>query len=81
MNKSNLPADLLGERRPFLQDGMTIVVEFYDEEAERDPSQKVTCKVVETEPVVKGQTAAIALNQRSWTTVSRLWCHPLSHRT
>jgi elongation factor P len=54
-----LPADLLGERRPFLQDGMTIVVEFYDEEAlNATLPQKVTCKVVETEPVVKGQTAA-----------------------
>lgn len=54
-----LPADLLGERRPFLQDGMTIVVEFYDEEAlNATVPQKVTCQVVETEPVVKGQTAA-----------------------
>ena len=54
-----LPADLLGDRRPFLQDGMTIVVEFYDEEAlHATLPQKVTCKVVETEPVVKGQTAA-----------------------
>ncbi|MEP2640630.1 elongation factor P [Roseobacter sp.] len=54
-----LPAELLGERRPFLQDGMTLVVEFYDDEAlnARLP-QKVTCKIVETEPVVKGQTAA-----------------------
>ena len=52
-------ADLLGERRPFLQDGMTIVVEFYEEEAlNATLPQKVTCKVVETEPVVKGQTAA-----------------------
>ncbi|MGZ2258529.1 elongation factor P [Roseobacter sp. A03A-229] len=54
-----LPAELLGERRPFLQDGMTIVVEFYDDEAlNATLPQKVTCKVVETEPVVKGQTAA-----------------------
>jgi elongation factor P len=54
-----LPAELLGERRPFLQDGMTIVVEFYDEEAlNATLPQKVTCKVVETEPVIKGQTAA-----------------------
>lgn len=54
-----LPAELLGERRPFLQDGMTIVVEFHEEEAlnARLP-QKVVCKIVETEPVVKGQTAA-----------------------
>ncbi|APZ53841.1 elongation factor P [Salipiger abyssi] len=54
-----LPAEILGERRPFLQDGMTIVVEFYDAEAlNATLPQKVTCKVVETEPVVKGQTAA-----------------------
>ncbi|MFU1478091.1 elongation factor P [Roseovarius sp. C7] len=54
-----LPADLLGERRPFLQDGMTITVEFYDNEAlNATLPQKVVCKIVETEPVVKGQTAA-----------------------
>ena len=54
-----LPADLLGERRPFLQDGMTVVIEYYDTEALNVTlPQKVTCKVLETEPVVKGQTAA-----------------------
>ncbi|WP_353472759.1 elongation factor P [Salipiger sp. H15] len=54
-----LPADILGERRPFLQDGMTILVEFHEEEAlNATLPQKVTCKIVETEPVVKGQTAA-----------------------
>ncbi|SHH68587.1 elongation factor P [Cognatishimia maritima] len=52
-------SDLLGDRRPFLQDGMTIVVEFYESEAlNASVPQKVTCKIVETEPVVKGQTAA-----------------------
>ena len=52
-------ADLLGERRPFLQDGMTAVVEYYDSEALNvSLPQKVTCRIVETEPVVKGQTAA-----------------------
>jgi len=54
-----LPSDLLGGRRPFLQDGMTLAVEFYDDEAiNATLPQKVTCIVVETEPVVKGQTAA-----------------------
>jgi len=54
-----LPVEILGDRRPFLQDGMTIIVEFHEAEAlsARVP-QKVTCKIVETEPVVKGQTAA-----------------------
>ncbi|SUZ30670.1 Elongation factor P [Roseibaca ekhonensis] len=54
-----LDAELLGERRPFLQDGMTVTVEYYGEEAlNMSLPQKVVCKVVETEPVVKGQTAA-----------------------
>jgi elongation factor P len=54
-----LPAEILGDRRPFLQDGMTIVVEFHEAEAlNATLPQKVTCKIVETEPVVKGQTAA-----------------------
>ena len=54
-----LPADILGDRRPFLQDGITFVVEFHEEEAlNATLPQKVICKNVETEPVVKGQTAA-----------------------
>ena len=54
-----LSAELLGDRRPFLQDGMMIVVEYHEEEAlNASLPQKVTCKIVETEPVVKGQTAA-----------------------
>jgi len=54
-----LPAEILGERRPFLQDGMTITVEFYESEAlSASLPQKVTCTIAETEPVVKGQTAA-----------------------
>jgi elongation factor P len=54
-----LPADILGDRRPFLQDGMKAAVQYYGEEAlsMRLPD-KVTCEIVETEPVVKGQTAA-----------------------
>ena len=54
-----LPSDILGDRRPFLQDGMTIQIEYYEAEAlSATVPQKVTCTVVETEPVVKGQTAA-----------------------
>ena len=54
-----LPVDLLGERRPFLQDGMMVQIEYYETEAlNLTLPQKVTCQVVETEPVVKGQTAA-----------------------
>lgn len=54
-----LDAELLGDRRPFLQDGMKVTVEYYGEEALNIAlPQKVICKIVETEPVVKGQTAA-----------------------
>jgi len=54
-----LPADILGDRRPFLQDGMTIQIEYHEEEAlSCQLPEKVTCEIVETEPVVKGQTAA-----------------------
>jgi len=54
-----LPADILGDRRPFLQDGMTIQIEYHEAEAlSASLPQKVICTVVETEPAVKGQTAA-----------------------
>ena len=54
-----LPVDILGDRRPFLQDGMVVHIEYYGEEALNVTlPQKVVCKVAETEPVVKGQTAA-----------------------
>lgn len=54
-----LPADILGDRRPFLQDGMMVQIEYFGDEAlSAALPQKVTCTVVETEPVVKGQTAA-----------------------
>lgn len=53
-----IDAELLGERRPFLQDGMIATVEYYGEEAlSVQLPQKVVCKVIETEPVLKGQTA------------------------
>jgi translation elongation factor P len=54
-----LPADLLGDRRPFLQDGMTVTIEYFGDEALNvSIPPKVVCKVVETEPVLNGQTAA-----------------------
>ena len=54
-----LHSDFVGERAAFLQDGMMVVVEMHEDKAigVRLPDQ-VTLEVVETEPVVKGQTAA-----------------------
>lgn len=57
--QTEIPADILGDRRPFLQDGMMAKVEYHESEAlSVDLPEKVTCTVAETEPVVKGQTAA-----------------------
>ena len=57
--QTELDAELLGERRPFLQDGMTATVQYFGDEAlSVTTPQKVRCKVVDTEPVQKGQTAA-----------------------
>ena len=54
-----LDADILGDRRPFLQDGMMVQIEYYEEEAlSAKVPEKVTCAIAETEPAVKGQTAA-----------------------
>ncbi|SEA77980.1 elongation factor P [Rubrimonas cliftonensis] len=54
-----LPADILGDRRPFLQDGMTVTIEYHEAEAlSAALPEKVICEIAETEPVVKGQTAA-----------------------
>lgn len=57
--QTELPAEILGDRRQFLQDGMSLRVEYYEQEAlNATLPPKVTCKIAETEPVVKGQTAA-----------------------
>lgn len=57
--QTEIDADLLGDRRPFLQDGMTATVNYYGDEALNVTlPQKVKCRIVDTEPVQKGQTAA-----------------------
>lgn len=54
-----LQAEFVGERAQFLQDGMTVTVESHEGKplGISLPSQ-VTLAITETEPVVKGQTAA-----------------------
>ncbi len=51
--------DFVGDQGAFLQDGMTVRIEFYEETplGVALPEQ-VIIEVLETEPVVKGQTAA-----------------------
>ncbi|MBZ8133084.1 elongation factor P [Afifella sp. IM 167] len=55
----NLAEEWVGERAAFLQDGMTVTLEMHDEKAIGIalPDQ-VTLTITETEPTIKGQTAA-----------------------
>lgn len=55
----NLPADLLGEARAFLEDGMQVTLELWDERpiSVALPEQ-VEATIVEADAVVKGQTAS-----------------------
>lgn len=51
--------ELVGDQAAFLQEGMIVIVEsFENEPIGVQLPEKVVCEVVETEPVVKGQTAA-----------------------
>ena len=54
-----LQRDFVGDQAAYLQDGMTVQIEFYNETplGVALPEQ-VTLEVLETEPVVKGQTSA-----------------------
>lgn len=54
-----LESDFVGERAAFLQEGMMVTVEMHEETplGVQLPAQ-VTLEVTDTEPVVKGQTAA-----------------------
>lgn len=54
-----LATDFVGERAAFLQDGMTVALEMYDEKPVgiRLPDH-VVLKIVEADAVVKGQTAS-----------------------
>ena len=50
---------LLGDQLIYLVDGMVVMIEFYNEEALNAVlPEQVVLEVAETEPVVKGQTAA-----------------------
>jgi elongation factor P len=55
----NLPADLLGDAAAFLQDGMDVTLELWDEKpiSVALPEQ-VEATIVEADAVVKGQTAS-----------------------
>lgn len=52
-------ADVVGDSKVWLQDGMKCFISLHNEVAiSMEIPQKVTVEIVETEPVVKGQTAS-----------------------
>ena len=54
-----LSANLIGERIAFLQDNMTVSIESYEgNPISISMPEKVTLRIEETEPVVRGQTAS-----------------------
>lgn len=55
----SISSDMIGERAVYLQDGMAVDIEFHEDSplAVILPEQ-VTLEITETEPTVKGQTAA-----------------------
>ncbi len=55
----SLPREMVGEQEPFLQDGMMATVQSYEGETiSVRLAETVVLEVVETEAVVRGQTAA-----------------------
>lgn len=55
----NLPNDLLGDARPFLQDGMQVMLELWEEKPiSVQLPQQVEAEITEADAVVKGQTAS-----------------------
>ena len=55
----NMPADILGDSRPFMTDGMTVIISFIDgKPISVELPLQVVCEVVDTEPVIKGQTVS-----------------------
>ena len=54
-----MSSDILGDSRPFLTDGMAVTINtINDKPVAVNIPQNVICKIVDTEPVIKGQTAS-----------------------
>ncbi len=55
----SLAKELVGDKAQFLQDGMALQIEFYEDEPLNVLlPEHITLEITETEPTVKGQTAA-----------------------
>ena len=69
--------NLFGDQIIYLADGMNIIVEFYNEEAlNASLPEQVIVEIAETEPVVKGQTAAASYKPAILTNSARVMVPP-----
>ena len=67
-----LQSEFVGEQAQYLTDGMEVEVEFYEERAITvSLPEQVILEVAETEPVVKGQTAANSFKPATLTNGAR----------
>ena len=67
----NLPSDLLGDARAFLQDGMEVMLELWEEKPiSVQLPQQIEADIVEADAVVKGQLFS--------TTACASWCRRIS---
>jgi len=70
----SLNQDLVGEPLPFLQEGMTVTIESYEEEPISVMlPDTVVMEITEADPVVKGQTAS-----SSYKPAAASWCRRTS---
>lgn len=66
-----MPADILGDSRPFLTDGMLVHIDFIDSKpVSVELPLQVICEVVETSPLSKVRLFLRLTNRQSWTTAS-----------
>jgi elongation factor P len=72
-----LPGDLLGDARPFLQDGMQVALELWDEKpiSVELPAQ-IEATIVEADAVVKGQTASSSYKPATMENSARVMVPP-----
>jgi elongation factor P len=73
--------DLIGEPAVFLQEGMQVSVQSYEEKpiSVTIPGT-VTMRIEEADPVTKGQTASSSYKPASSRTACASWCRPMSGR-
>ncbi len=74
-----VPEDVIGDQAVYLQEGMEVMLSVHEgNPVAIELPQKVTLEVLETEPVVKGQTASGSFTRRSCQTAFAPWCRPTS---